>query len=55
MGNWTLVIEGTGAHQNGKAVDADRLAMDFINVLVQNGQNVEHATFTCSSRYVLKK
>ena len=51
MGNWVLHIEGTGCHHNGKPeIDADLLAPKLVEQLQQQGQNVEHATFTSGGR-----
>lgn len=51
MGNWTIVIEGSGAHHNkDRPADANKLAEDFVAVLGGAGHTVEHATFTHSGR-----
>jgi hypothetical protein len=50
MGNWTIIIEGTGAHHGRTEHDADELTRDFVHRLVARGQRIEHATFTSSSR-----
>ena len=38
MGNWTIIIEGTGPHHNGKAGDADRIAVDLVKLVEGYGQ-----------------
>ena len=58
MGNWTLVIQGTGAHHNKPEVygkdevngDADRMAKAFVRDLQKAGQNIESATITVAGR-----
>ena len=51
MGNWTLLIEGTGCHHNGKEeIDADLLAPKLVQQLRDQGQTIEHATFTAGGR-----
>lgn len=51
MGQWTIVIHGTGQHHNGgDDKDADRMAKDFIVNLKNSGQTVDSATFTHSAR-----
>jgi len=57
MGNWTINIEGTGCHHNGRDdIDADLLAPKLVQQLKDQGQHIEHATFTSGGRIdVLKK
>jgi hypothetical protein len=51
MGNWVIHIEGTGCHHNGKEeIDADLLAPKLVKQLQDQGQTVEHATFTSGGR-----
>jgi hypothetical protein len=51
MGNWTIVIEGTGSHHNKDyPKDANKLAEAFVADLGAAGHTVEHATFTHSGR-----
>ena len=51
MGNWTLLIEGTGCHHNGKEeIDADLLAPKLVQQLRDQGQTIDHATFTAGGR-----
>lgn len=51
MGNWVIHIEGTGCHGNGKPeIDADLLAPKLVEQLQQQGQSIEHATFTSGGR-----
>ncbi len=49
MGDWTLVIHGTGAHHNGKPGDIDDLASQFIVDLMIAGQRIHSATLTTGS------
>jgi len=59
MGNYTLVIHGTGQHHNKKQVgdvmvghpaDADTLLEKFVGELKENGHVVELATITHGGR-----
>lgn len=51
MGNWTLLIEGTGCHHNGKPeIDADLIAPKLVQQLREQGHHIEHATFTSGGR-----
>jgi hypothetical protein len=59
MGDYTLVIHGTGAHHNNKVVegkevrgntDADHLLDKFVQELKDNGHVVEVATITHGGR-----
>jgi hypothetical protein len=51
MGNWVLTIEGTGCHHNNnEAIDADLLAPKLVKQLQEQGQHIEHATFTSGGR-----
>ena len=51
MGNWVIHIEGTGCHHNGKEeIDADLLAPKLVKQLQDQGQMIEHATFTSGGR-----
>ena len=55
MGNWTIVIEGTGSHHNNlDPSDADVMAMRFIQALEENGHHVEHASITTAGRDVFR-
>lgn len=53
MGNWTIVIHGTGAHHNGKPYDADAIAATVVKDLQEAGQVVHHATITTGSMNAL--
>ena len=53
MGNWTLTIEGTGQHHNGKPEDADQIALEVVKRLQSVGQIVEHASITTGSKSAL--
>jgi hypothetical protein len=51
MGNWNITIQGIGSHGNGKPeIDADLLAVDFVNYLQSRGQIIESASFTCGGK-----
>lgn len=51
MGNWTVVIEGTGQHHNNdQEADAERLVEAFIMKLKKHGHKIDHASFTASGR-----
>jgi hypothetical protein len=50
MGNYSIHIEGIGAHNNTDLPeDADRLARLFVEDLRDKGHNVTAASFTCGS------
>jgi hypothetical protein len=46
MGNWVIVIQGTGSHHNGTEVDADVIAKSCLTKLAIAGQQITSATFT---------
>jgi len=47
VGNWVMVIEGTGQHHNGDDKDdADYLIKAYVKDLQRAGQRVHHASFT---------
>ena len=48
MGNWAIVVRGTGCHHNySKAVkDANRTAAEFVKQIKADGHTVSSATFT---------
>ena len=49
MGNWTLVIHGTGPHHNRNKSDADQMATKFIKELHAH-HKIEHVSFTHGGR-----
>lgn len=51
MGNWTIVIEGTGCHHNDADYDADRMVSDFVDNLQCKGHVIDHASFTAGGRH----
>ena len=54
MGDWAIVVHGTGAHHNQDYPnDADRLAQRFVDDLIRVGHQVHLATFTAGGRTVL--
>lgn len=53
MGQWTIVIEGAGAHHGQNENDADRLARIFVDELTRAGHSISNASFSNSSRETL--
>ena len=54
MGDWAIVVHGTGAHHNKDyPTDADRMAQEFVDKLIEAGHTVALATFTSGGRTVL--
>lgn len=54
MGDWAIVVEGTGAHHNKDfPKDADRMSQTFVDDLIRAGHTVRVATFTAGGRTVL--
>lgn len=50
MGNWTIVIEGVGAHHNtNNPDDANLQGVEFVDKLMRSGQRIRHASFTFGS------
>ena len=55
MGNYTIVVQGTGAHHNTeRSGDADKLAEDFVQELKAKGHHVHHASITHGGHEHLK-
>lgn len=51
MGNWAIVVQGTGGHHNRNyPKDANRMAAAFVQDLKDAGHTVESATFTHGGR-----
>lgn len=50
MGHFSMHIEGTGIHDNGRDDDADVMLREFVNQLAIAGQHVRSATITVGSR-----
>lgn len=46
MGDCTITIHVTGAHNNGRSEDIDEMAKEFVARLKLVGHNVKHATVT---------
>jgi hypothetical protein len=47
MGDWAIVIEGTGPHHNEDyASDADVMTRSFVRALQTSGHTVKRASFT---------
>jgi hypothetical protein len=56
MGNWTIVIHGTGVHHNPDLPqDADKMSAAFVEQLRQAGHTIQGATFTYGARQNLEK
>ncbi len=49
MGHWSIHIEGTGIHDNGRGDDADAMLREFVDRLAIAGQCVRSATITVGS------
>jgi len=52
MGEWTIVIQGHGIHDNGRPDDADAICQRFVDELARSGE-VMSATFTVGARRAL--
>lgn len=50
MGEWTIVIQGHGIHDNGREDDADALCQRFVEELAAKGQHLQSASFTAGAR-----
>jgi hypothetical protein len=47
MGNWSIVIHGTGSHNNtNNPEDANRMTAKFVDDLKAKGHSVQSALFT---------
>ena len=53
MGEWTIVIQGHGIHDNGRPDDADVLCQRFVDDLAAKGQLIQSADFTVGGRRAL--
>lgn len=53
MGNWVMVIEGHGIHDNGREDDADSMLRDFAGKLRIAGQAVQSVSMTVGAARVL--
>ena len=49
MGEWTIVIQGHGIHDNGRPDDADAVCARFVEELAKS-QQVVSVTFTVGAR-----
>ena len=49
MGEWTIVIQGHGIHNNGRDDDADAICQRFVDELAKS-QQIQHAHFTVGTR-----
>lgn len=52
MGEWTMVVNGHGIHDNGREDDADALLEKFISDL-QRSQQVDSVQFTVGTSRAL--
>ena len=52
MGNWNIVIEGAGVHDNGPecAGDADKLPTEFVSKLLEAGHAIKTARFELTGK-----
>lgn len=50
MGDWTLVIHGTGPHHGNHPHDADAIGRKAIEALRRAGHDVHHAAITHGGR-----
>jgi len=49
VGEWTIVIQGHGIHDNGLPGDADAICQRFVDELA-GSQEIQHAAFTVGTR-----
>ncbi len=49
MGEWTIVIQGHGIHDNGRPDDADAICQRFVDELAKS-QEIQGAAFTVGAR-----
>jgi hypothetical protein len=49
MGEWTIVIQGHGIHDNGRDDDANVICQRFVDELARS-QEIQHAEFTVGYR-----
>jgi hypothetical protein len=49
VGEWTIVIQGHGIHDNGRDDDADAICQRFVDELARS-QHIQHAQFTVGYR-----
>jgi hypothetical protein len=52
MGEWTIVIQGHGIHDNGRDDDADAICQRFVDELAKS-QELSSVTFTVGARRFL--
>lgn len=52
MGEWTIVIQGHGIHDNGRDDDADAICQRFVDELAKS-QEIQHVHFTVGARRAL--
>ncbi len=55
MGNWTIVISGSGSHHNGLENDVEQKAAVFVKNLEDVGQVIDFATVTTGLHTEVKK
>lgn len=49
MGQWAIIIRGTGPHHNGKPTDAEAIARHAVQDLKDSGHTVAAATVLTGS------
>jgi hypothetical protein len=52
MGEWTIVIQGHGIHDNGRTDDADAICQRFVDELA-GSQEIQAVHFTVGARRAL--
>lgn len=52
MGEWTIVIQGHGIHDNGRDDDADAICRRFVDELAKS-QQLQSVNFTVGARRAL--
>jgi hypothetical protein len=50
MGDWAITIRGTGPHHNGKPTDAEVVAGEAVDRLLDAGHTLHEAAFTSGSK-----
>lgn len=46
MGNWHIAIDGHGVHDNGLDHDAEKRLQQFVEQLLNDGHQINHASIT---------
>ena len=53
MGEWTIVVQGHGIHDNGRVDDADAICRRFVAELAKS-QQIESVRFTVGARRAIE-